>query len=356
MSARMRLYPTGPAGVPDAAADAVIGICSEPGRIMVDTFIRPMLPNADADSAVGVVVEPLGAGRWWWATRDWSTFVQAAEASMPTTPYLTPDAPPSISGSLWLADPLRFTASDGIRQTVDVIAWRLLRFTTDSVVPAALVLSGLSAGHVDDETEAEVAAIIADAPPAQRAALDRMNLHLVATAMVAVVPPELAATPVPDVAKAAAVANGYDVPDSGWTYADAAAGLDQDTIGHPMTRFAVTAWALLGARATDTTDTRPDRKTRRRLERASMPTDPVRVVDVRRPTGSGAGTSADRRDWSHRWIVSGHWRRQWYPSEGVHRTIWIDAYPKGPADAPLLVRPTVHRPSVPGSTNTPEVG
>lgn len=54
-----------------------------------------------------------------------------------------------------------------------------------------------------------------------------------------------------------------------------------------------------------------------------------------------------RRDWSHRWLVSGHWRNQWYPSEGVHRPIWIDAFVKGPSDAPLLVRPTVYRPHVP---------
>ena len=54
-----------------------------------------------------------------------------------------------------------------------------------------------------------------------------------------------------------------------------------------------------------------------------------------------------RRDWSHRWLVSGHWRNQWYPSEGVRRPIWIDAFVKGPSDAPLLVRPTVYRPHVP---------
>jgi hypothetical protein len=42
-------------------------------------------------------------------------------------------------------------------------------------------------------------------------------------------------------------------------------------------------------------------------------------------------------NWTRRWITSGHWRNQWYPSLGVHRQIWINEYVKGPDDKPLVL-------------------
>jgi len=41
-------------------------------------------------------------------------------------------------------------------------------------------------------------------------------------------------------------------------------------------------------------------------------------------------------EWSHRWMVQGHWRNQWYPSEKVHRQIWIAPHIKGPEDKPII--------------------
>lgn len=45
-------------------------------------------------------------------------------------------------------------------------------------------------------------------------------------------------------------------------------------------------------------------------------------------------------EWSHRWMVSGHWRNQPYKINGetVHRQIWIAPYVKGPDDKPLVVK------------------
>ncbi len=48
----------------------------------------------------------------------------------------------------------------------------------------------------------------------------------------------------------------------------------------------------------------------------------------------GSGESASR-EYSIRWIVSGHMRAQWYPSLEAHRLIWIAPYVKGPDSAPL---------------------
>lgn len=79
-----------------------------------------------------------------------------------------------------------------------------------------------------------------------------------------------------------------------------------------------------------------DRATRRRIPSAA-PIEPlVRVVALRRPATPrprDAGT-ADV-DWACRWTVTGHWRHQFYPSENTHKTIFIDAYVKGPPDRPM---------------------
>lgn len=43
-----------------------------------------------------------------------------------------------------------------------------------------------------------------------------------------------------------------------------------------------------------------------------------------------------RSEPDHRWVVRGHWRRQWHPSTKDHSTIWIDEHTSGPAEKPLL--------------------
>ena len=41
-------------------------------------------------------------------------------------------------------------------------------------------------------------------------------------------------------------------------------------------------------------------------------------------------------EWQHSWIVSGHWRQQWYPSENTHHELYVQEYLKGPSEKPLL--------------------
>lgn len=344
MATRLRPYPTRPTGVPDAAAYAVDEFDSVVGAHMARTFVGPMMPTEPEGRVAAITTAGLAAGAWWWATADWSTFVSAAEATMPESPYIVVDEPPARHGSLWLAEPLWFDASDGTRQAVDVIAWSSANngHRDDGVLRNVVIVTGWSAGHADDPTEVEVAEMTAAASPEARAAIGRLHLHLTLSVMVPVVDPADADRPItPEAGAKYGVVESTALP----TYGDVAAEVGSVVIAHPAVRFLTSAWALLRARATSTSAEPYDRSTRRRMERAGMPTDPVRVVDVRRPTGSGSGSTVEaRRDWSHRWVVSGHWRRQWYPSEGVHRTIWIDGYVKGPADAPLLARPTVHRP------------
>ena len=81
---------------------------------------------------------------------------------------------------------------------------------------------------------------------------------------------------------------------------------------------------------------------RQQAERAEVAAG-LRVIQLRRaerssPTGEGT------HEYSCQWLVSGHWRQQFYPSTKEHRPVWIDPYVKGPDDKPFKVpRETVFR-------------
>jgi hypothetical protein len=55
----------------------------------------------------------------------------------------------------------------------------------------------------------------------------------------------------------------------------------------------------------------------------------------------GGGDSDPEFEYSHRFMVSGHWRHQWYPSKGEHHLIWVDPFIKGPEDRPLIIKDRV---------------
>lgn len=68
----------------------------------------------------------------------------------------------------------------------------------------------------------------------------------------------------------------------------------------------------------------------------------VRVIQLRkattRPHRDGPSMP---REWSHRWLVKGHWRNQWYPSEQRHALKWIPTHIKGPDDKELFLHDRV---------------
>lgn len=84
---------------------------------------------------------------------------------------------------------------------------------------------------------------------------------------------------------------------------------------------------------------RPERPLRREAARSGFPEREVVVVRLRREKREGQDEPQSEANYSHRFIVSGHWRNQWYPKANLHRQIWISPYVKGPEDAPLVVRP-----------------
>lgn len=125
----------------------------------------------------------------------------------------------------------------------------------------------------------------------------------------------------------------------GETPADAAGRFGPGTIEGKTLVYQILAAMLvfMDQRILMQTPQTAERATRRRLERADWKHEPVvRAIELRRrETSSNQSTDHASVDWSHRWLVSGHWRNQWYPSLNDHRPRWVLPYVKGPDDKPL---------------------
>lgn len=78
----------------------------------------------------------------------------------------------------------------------------------------------------------------------------------------------------------------------------------------------------------------PERPFRRRAEKFQPEkNDPsITVITLRKAKKATNNDDEGLTDveWTHRWMVGGHWRNQWYPSLNIHRQIWISPYIKGP--------------------------
>lgn len=103
-----------------------------------------------------------------------------------------------------------------------------------------------------------------------------------------------------------------------------------------IAQFIGAMWRLLEQRVGVGFRQRPSRPSRKRVAKAGWEEKYVTVVTLRRPKQPTSGEHANV-DWTHRWVVSGHWRWQPY-KDGTHRQIWIAPYVKGPDDKPLVVR------------------
>ena len=106
------------------------------------------------------------------------------------------------------------------------------------------------------------------------------------------------------------------------------------------TRFLAAFFSFIRQKIVSFQDYRSPRALVRRFQRATHTEAPlVRVIHLRKREVRGRENGdSEQRDWSHRWIVSGHWRKQWYSSRQRHEPLFIGSYVKGPDDKPLKAR------------------
>jgi hypothetical protein len=82
----------------------------------------------------------------------------------------------------------------------------------------------------------------------------------------------------------------------------------------------------------------PDRATRKRMQRAfpTMGDRLITLITLRRKSVKRDGEEPSTIEWSRRWAVRGHWRRQYYARTKTHDWVYIHEYIKGPEDKPFI--------------------
>jgi hypothetical protein len=115
-----------------------------------------------------------------------------------------------------------------------------------------------------------------------------------------------------------------------------------DEPSRQTTRPLRATWAFMRQKLAETTVESVDRPERRRCAKLDLP-QTVNVVRVRKYIQT-KNDNPEQRDveWSHRWLVSGHWRNQpCGTGREDRRPTWIPGHIKGPEDKPLIVKDRV---------------
>jgi hypothetical protein len=121
---------------------------------------------------------------------------------------------------------------------------------------------------------------------------------------------------------------------SGLPFAETVPVSHADTVSAMLALFSL--WEHLGSHVPAQI---PRASSRRSLRAAPKAPQGVRVLTLPGggSRGSGSHTEASEVAWSHRWRVRAHPRRL-----ASGRVVQVRSHVKGPADAPLLDRPTVY--------------
>jgi len=114
----------------------------------------------------------------------------------------------------------------------------------------------------------------------------------------------------------------------------------------PIFYTLLSLWTLVRDRIALTETRKGPRPSVKRWQRkhGHEPEDIIEIT-LRRPDGHNGAKDAPGGgvDWTHRWIVDGHWRNQPYGvGQSLRRLQWIAPFIKGPEDAPLVIKDKVH--------------
>lgn len=235
-----------------------------------------------------------------WVSGDMTRVVFAASESLPEDALVSQSDPPCPTGFTLLAEPIWF---DGLREGEGRVSVRALSWTTGMV-------------QFDDEDLGALKPGLVVCWYASRQ--DEPELADFGTTL---------------------CLNHIWPAKSGESYAKAPALV-------PAVKFTRALWAMMEQRIAVVTNSRAPRQFRRQFERRlDLPASDIRVVTLRRQKDhgnpDGEGTDVN---WTHRWIVDGHWRNQ--PCGVGHlerRLTWISPHVKGPDDLPLVVKKPVYQ-------------
>lgn len=100
-------------------------------------------------------------------------------------------------------------------------------------------------------------------------------------------------------------------------------------------KFMISALLWIDQKILITEPSKPNHTARHQARRYVLAAPDIQVVTLRRKEHSHDSTNTKEVEWTCQWVVSGHWRQQYYPSTGERRPLWITPYIKGPENKPL---------------------
>lgn len=111
-----------------------------------------------------------------------------------------------------------------------------------------------------------------------------------------------------------------------------------------LTDWLITFWTFISQKVKSISQEKPglQRATSKRAIRAGYTGDILAITLRRREHAITYEPGETEVQWSHRWLVGGHWKNQYYPSTKSHQLIFIDPYIKGPENLPLIVKDKVY--------------
>lgn len=112
--------------------------------------------------------------------------------------------------------------------------------------------------------------------------------------------------------------------------------------GSNLFRYVHALFLLLNQTIVTVEDGLPNRPARKRALKRGIP-GKVSVIALRRHESANRQEGESTVEWSHRWVVRGHWRWQACgPGRTERRRIWIAPFVKGPEDKDLIVTDKVY--------------
>ncbi len=103
-------------------------------------------------------------------------------------------------------------------------------------------------------------------------------------------------------------------------------------------------WLLMNQTLVNVSEEQGDKRVARTMKQMKLP-NLVNVIQYRRTENDREYLGESNVQWSHRWIVRGHWRWQPFKNEkgqDDRKRIWIAPFMKGPEDKPLVLTDKIY--------------
>lgn len=310
----LRYYTNDPLGrdysnlVVDAAIEAA------QAAVVAQTGLRHVVPGESIGLGFITHRTILGTGETYAVTSEIVEVLQQAAPSMPTH-ILHADDLPSPHGFVWLETPIVCPDVKGRMLVIKAFGWQRTNIQTarpdgtfdaednGAYQPSAIMLAWTDP---DDPRDHMYGQMMADGERPE----DAMGAPHGLLSMIA----------------------GIFPFEGDWTEL-----FEDDRPDLTLGRFWMTLLRFLGERWIGIDHVRPDRHQAKRAVKRLDRVPTIKVIHLRRAAARDSESGDGNVEWTHRWIVRGHWRNQWYPALGVHKPRWIAEYVKGPEGAPLIV-------------------